>query len=153
MSGIGSFINTTYCFLKKNQHYILVGWTLPKNNNNNNNECKLFLTIFLNNLTKINNKHNDLDTASLTKYLLSTLGHFWANSGSSNLMLFYSTGLMKFSTKKKKLYIAPFCLCASFVVNYRYMGLIVSIQMTHILIFLQKLSKENIMLAQEFKSL
>ena len=42
-------------------------------------------------------------------------------------------------------------LCAWFVFNYRYMGLIVSVQMTHILIFLQKLSKENIMHAQEFK--
>ena len=71
-------------------------------NNNNNNQRKLFLTIFLNNLTKINNKHNDLDTASLTEYLLSTLGHFQANFGSSNLMLFYSPGLMKFSTKKRK---------------------------------------------------
>ena len=81
------------------------------------------------------------------------MGHFHTNSGNSNLMLFYSTGLMKFSTKKKKkiLHRAVFCLCAWFVFNYRYIGLIVSIQMTHILIFLQKLSKENIMRAQEFK--
>ena len=78
------------------------GMNFTQNNNNNNNQRKLFLTIFLNNLTKINNKHNDLDTASLTEYLLSTLGHFQANFGSSNLMLFYSPGLMKFSTKKRK---------------------------------------------------
>ena len=59
MSGIGS---------SSTLHIGRMNFT-QNNNNNTNILRKLFLTIFLNNLTKINNKHNNLDTTSLTEYL------------------------------------------------------------------------------------